>query len=195
MYLENNAIRLCQRGDRDEYRIIIELYNNRLYKTALFTTHNPAAARDAVQETFIRGWKRIRKFKPGTNLGAWLTRILVNYLIDEHRRRRVETVNLDSAANTPHPSGSASEPLLADEESRMLHGLIAEMPIDQRVPLVMRYFDSMALAEIAEATGWRLGTVKSRLNRGLQRLRNNFPFEQEHGQAQSSPGSTVGRTS
>ena len=111
MYLEEKAIRLCQQGDRDEFRIIIELYNVRLYKTALFTTHNPAAAQDAVQETFIRGWKRIRKFKPGTNLGAWLTRILVNYLIDEYRKRRIETVELDLAVNTPHPSGSANEPL------------------------------------------------------------------------------------
>ncbi|MDA1279170.1 MAG: sigma-70 family RNA polymerase sigma factor [Chloroflexi bacterium] len=175
MYLEEKAIRLCQRGDRDEFRIIIELYNARLYKTALFTTHNPAAAQDTVQETFIKGWKRIRKFKPGTNLGAWLTRILVNYLIDEHRKRRIETVELEAAVNTPHPSGSASLPMLKDEESRMLLGLIVGLPIAQRVPLVMRYFHGMALADIAEETGWRPGTVKSRLNRGLTRLRGSFP--------------------
>ncbi len=191
MYLEDKAIRLCQQGDQDEFRIIIELHNARLYKTALFTTHNPAAAQDAVQETFIRAWKRIRKFKPGTNLGAWLTRILVNYLIDEHRKRRIETIGLDSAHETPHPSGSANEPLLADEESKILLRLIAQMPIDQRVPLVMRYFDGMALADIAQATGWRLGTVKSRLNRGLKRLRQNFNLEQ----TQSSPESSVGRVS
>ena len=193
MYLEEKAIRLCQRGDRDEYRIIIELYNARLYKTALFTTHNSAVAQDAVQETFIRGWKRIRKFKPGTNLGAWLTRILVNYLIDEHRKRRIEAIELDSALNIPHPEGSATAPLLKDEESRMLLGLLTGLPIDQRVPLVMRYFDGMALAEIAEVTGWRLGTVKSRLNRGLKRLRENFPFEQDRSQISSE--STVGRMS
>jgi RNA polymerase sigma-70 factor (ECF subfamily) len=192
MYREEKAIRLCQRGDRDEFRIIIELYNARLYKTALFTTHNPAAAQDAVQETFIRGWKRIRKFKPGTNLGAWLTRILVNYLIDEHRKRRIETIGLDSAIETPHPGGSANVPLLKDEESKMLLGLIARLPIDQRVPLVMRYFDGMALADIANATGWRLGTVKSRLNRGLKRLRQNFLVSEK---SQPDPESTVRRTS
>lgn len=193
MNQEEKAIRLCQRGDQDQFRIIVELYNSRLYKTALFTTHNPATAQDAVQETFIRGWKRIRKFKPGTNLGAWLTRILVNYLIDEHRKRRIETTHLDSALNTPHPDGSAYKPILKDEESKQLLGHIAELPIDQRVPLVMRYFDGMALSEISEVTGWRLGTVKSRLNWGVNKLRKNF--QQEHVSEQPSPQSTGRRSS
>jgi len=187
MNQEEKAIRLCQRGDRDQFRVIVELYNSRLYKTALFTTHNPAAAQDAVQETFIRGWKRIRKFKPGTNLGAWLTRILVNYLIDEHRKRSIETTQLDSAINTPHPDGSAYAPILKDEESKQLLGHIADLPIDQRVPLVMRYFDGMALSEISELTGWRLGTVKSRLNRGTNRLRQNFQQEQITDQPNLAP--------
>lgn len=179
MYVEERAIRLCQQGDKDEFRVIIDLHNSRLFKRALYTTHNPALAEEAVQETFIRAWKRIRSFKPGSNIGAWLSRILVNYLIDEHRKRRVETAPLEAAIGLSDGSGSAESAVILDDELKQLLRLIAELQIDQRIPVVMRYSEGFSLAQIAETTGWKLGTVKSRLNRAMKQLNKQFQAASE----------------
>ena len=61
--------------------------------------------------------------------------------------------------------------MILDDELKQLLRLIAELPIDQRIPVVMRYSEGFSLAQIAETTGWKLGTVKSRLNEARRRLK------------------------
>ena len=161
----------------------MDAFDDRLYRTAWLITYNHAVAEDAVQETFIRGWRHIASFRQGSNLGAWLTRILINHLINERRRRRVPQVQMNETFDLGDPNASADRQLLHQETEANLWDGLGRLPADQRTAIVLRFFDDYSLQEICDATGWRLGTVKSRLHRALANLRASMTAADvtEHG--------------
>ena len=168
---EEDAIRRCQNGDRDAFRVVAEQYGKVLLGTAYMMTRNRPQAEDLVQEAYILAWVNIASFKLGTNLKAWLLRILVNRTISEQRKKRVTTIGLDKVEPTlPAPDSVVQSVIWDDEKERIGRGL-ATLPPDQRRAVVLRYYADMTVPEIAKIMGWRQGTVKSRLHRALARLR------------------------
>ena len=80
------AVRLCQDGQPDAFRLIVERHSGVLFGTAFLMTRDRARAEDMVQEALLSAWRGIRSFRPGSSLRAWLIRILVNRVISEGRR-------------------------------------------------------------------------------------------------------------
>ncbi|MCS7207565.1 MAG: sigma-70 family RNA polymerase sigma factor [Dehalococcoidia bacterium] len=167
---EQEAIRLCQQGDREAFRTLVERYQDILLGTALLMTGDPALAEDLVQEAFLAAWQGMGGFDTRRPLKPWLVRILVNKALNTLRRRGQPAVPLD-AATTHSALADPTEVALRRERHHALREALATLPSEHRQALLLRYYTDLTVPEIAHALGWREGTVKSRLHRALAHLR------------------------
>ena len=172
--LERQAVEKCRTGDREEFHVIVNLHSAALFRTAYGITGDYTLAEDAVQDAFVRAWKKFNTFRPGTNLRNWLTRILVNRVIDLGRQKQLPTVELTEISSHPSLASGPEESLLSSDGRRRLDVALSTLSTEQRVVVVLRFYDQLSLREIALATGWREGTVKSRLSRAMATLRNTL---------------------
>lgn len=172
--LEQQAVEKCRSGDREEFHVIVSLHSAALFRTAYGITGDFSLAEDAVQDALVRAWKKFGTFRPGTSLRNWLTRILVNRVIDIGRRNQLPTVELTEISSSPSPVHGPEESLLSLDDSHRLEAAISALSTEHRVVVVLRFYEQQSVAEIAAATGWREGTVKSRLSRAMATLREGL---------------------
>ena len=139
----------------------------RAYRLAAVLLGSDAEAQDAVQDAAATAWERFATLRDRSRFDAWFDRILVNGCRDRLRsRERVRLIDIAEAPERSAPDGSGS---MAERDA--LRGALARLPADQRVAVALRYYGDLTLEEIADRTGERLGTVKSRLHYGLEALR------------------------
>ena len=168
---ETEAIRRCQDGESGAFRFVVERYGKVLHGTAYMMTRDRSLAEDLVQEAFLLAWRNILGFKPGTNLKAWLLRILVNRTISEQRKKRVTQIELEEGVAALSDPDQVEELILRNVERERIRRALETLPPDQRQAVVLRYYAELTAPEIAQTLGWREGTVKSRLHRAMARLR------------------------
>jgi len=172
----------AQRDERTDERFAEALVHSRqLYSAASRMTRNPADAEDLVQETYARAYASFHQFKEGTNLRAWLHRILTNTFISSHRKSKREPA-LSSAgiedwqlerAQVRAPGGlrSAEELALDRIPDARVTTAFRELPDDFRMAVYLADVEGYGYREIAGMMGCPIGTVMSRLHRGRNRLR------------------------
>ncbi|GAB3088010.1 sigma-70 family RNA polymerase sigma factor [Corynebacterium aquatimens] len=155
---------------------------DQLYGGALKMTRNPQDAEDLVQETYLKAFNAFNSFKPGTNLKAWLYRIMTNTYINNYRkkqRRPIETSAEDVTDRQLYTSSSHDSTGLQSAEVEALKNLpdsaIADamnsLNDDYRMVVYYSDVEGLAYKEIAEVMNIPLGTVMSRLHRGRKQLR------------------------
>ena len=151
-----------------------------LYSTAYRMTRNTADAEDLVQETFAKALASSAQFQPGTNLGAWLYRIMTNTFISDYRKRQrrgallAERAAADSQAVFARPAAcaeSAEDHVIAHLIDADLVAAMRALPARHRMTVYLADVEGFAYHEISELTGIPVGTVKSGLHRGRGRLR------------------------
>ena len=140
---------------------------------AISLCRNRDRADDLVQETVLRAWANIDSFQPETNLSAWLFTIMRNHLRSEYRKRRHELEDLDGGYAESVTCQPEQETWLRLQE---LRAALGRLPINQREPLML-YASGCSYAEIARVCGSKVGTIKSRLNRGRIRLTELMSFD------------------
>lgn len=178
--VESEVARL-KRGDLDALSGLIARYQNRLYRYLLRLVRQPAEAEDLFQQTWLRLAERIRHYDTNRNFEAWLFTLARNLAIDHLRRIRPESldepVSGDSqgetaaarlASNAPAPL----EGIFEQERSGRLAGALDTLPVVYREVLTLRFEEEMKLEEIAQVLSAPLSTVKSRLRRSLDQLRD-----------------------
>ena len=155
---------------------------DQLYGAALRMTRNPADAEDLVQDTFVKAFAAFESFTEGTNLKAWLFRILTNAFINTYRKkqrqpRQTGTDELDdwqmqhTQAYTTGQLRSAEAEALDRLPNTVINDALAEVPEDFRVAVYLADVEGFSYKEIAEIMGTPVGTVMSRLHRGRKMLR------------------------
>jgi RNA polymerase sigma-70 factor, ECF subfamily len=154
-------------------------YADTLFNLARYLTGNSADAEDLVQETYARAMRAAAQFEPGTNLKAWLFRILRNTWLSLARRRRIDPTvgGLDTVA-PPVPLPATAAALRQDAELDCLRKLVAEdleralmQLTDDARTIVLLDLEGLTEVEVAAVVGCAVGTVKSRLARARQTLR------------------------
>ncbi|ASE57514.1 sigma-70 family RNA polymerase sigma factor [Corynebacterium amycolatum] len=169
---------LAQRFERDAMPLLDQLYG-----AALRMTRNPADAEDLVQETYIKAFQGFRSYKPGTNLKAWLYRILTNAYINSYRkaqRRPAEYATDDitdsqiaeTASHTSIGLRSAEVEALEKLPDEEIRDALMSLKEDYRMVVYYADVEGLPYKEIAEIMGTPIGTVMSRLHRGRKQLRD-----------------------
>src|SRR4051794_26903809 len=170
---------------RREFEALALEHLDPLYSAALRLTKNERDAEDLVQDAFLRAFRFFDKFERGTNMKAWLFKILTNTFINRYRRRVKERTVVEGAARevtserfvvletnesavNPEPSFFAK--LLSDGELRSIDSL----PIDFRLVVILADLQEFSYKEIAEILECPVGTVMSRLYRGRKLLQKNL---------------------
>ena len=141
---------------------------HRSYRLAGLILGNEHDAEDATQDALLRAWNAYSSLRSAEDFQAWFDRILVNVCRDRLRRRKVIRFLPMGDEDHQRPGADPFQQLIASDE--LLRAMDA-MDADLRTCVVLRYWADLTVDEIARRTGWRAGTVKSRLHRALQLMR------------------------
>ncbi len=166
-------MRRVAQGDRSAFVALYDRYSSRVYALSLRILGDGGPAEEVTQETFLKLWSRARTYSPGRgSLLAWLLTIT--------RRTALDRVRLEGRrpVQVGIPSGEDGEPDLLDPASvtdearwRTLRFALADLPAEQRRVIELAFYNGLSHSEIAAELGQPLGTVKTRLRLGMERLR------------------------
>jgi RNA polymerase sigma-70 factor (ECF subfamily) len=179
-----DVVRRILAGDADLFRILVDRYRVRLYRFIQRFTNDAEDARDVTQDVFLKVYGALDSFDSRYKFSTWLFRIAGNAAIDHLRRRRIRALPLDLP-----PDEEGSERRVDPKETRpdpyedlarrrlrtALDAAIERLPDDYRELISLRHYGELPYEEIAELKGMPLGTVKNKLFRARQALRDLLP--------------------
>ena len=174
---EDDLIQRAKRGDKHAYEELVYAYQGIAFRTAYVLAGNSADAEEAAQDGFVKAWRALGRFRDGAPFRPWLLQIVANEARNR-RRSAGRRAHLALRAATEHPSGDAAPSpeaaLLSTEQREGLLAAVNDLPDDQRSVITLRYFVGLSEQEVAETLDLPTGTVKSRMSRALERLRESY---------------------
>lgn len=175
---EERCLERACRGDAAAYEELVRLHQALAYRTALMIAGSSTEAEEAAQDAFVKAWRALPRFRAGAPFRPWLLAIVANEARSRRRAAgRRQAWTLRAATDRAGP-GSASPPgdpaatVLVRERAGELHAALAGLDERDRTVLGLRYLLDLSEREMAAVLGCRPGTVKSRLSRALDRLRD-----------------------
>lgn len=177
-------LRRACKGDVQAFEELMQSHESRIYAIALRMMGNREDAQDCAQEAMVRIYRAMGSFKGQSALATWIYRITMNTCLDELRRRKARKVtSLDSLVDngwSPTDNGDTPEEHgLRVEKQNALNQAIQSLPDDMRAAIILRDVKGYSYDEIASILDANVGTIKSRISRGREKLREILSKQSE----------------
>ncbi|MCK9216763.1 MAG: sigma-70 family RNA polymerase sigma factor [Firmicutes bacterium] len=182
--IEKLLIMKSKKGDIDAFEELIKNYEKKAYNIAYRIMNNEEDAKDMTQEALIKIYKSIKNFRQESTFSTWIYRIVTNVCLDELRKRKKsETIPLE--INTEGEKGTMRFEIGADEETpedlyeqvelrQVIFNMINSLKEDYRTVIILRDMQGFSYEEISIILGCSLGTIKSRINRARNALKDKL---------------------
>ncbi|AZU59990.1 RNA polymerase sigma factor SigW [Neobacillus mesonae] len=173
------------KGDQDAFGEIVEIYKNSVYQLCFRMLGNRQEAEDIAQETFLRAYVNIKSFNQDLKFSTWLFRIATNLCIDRLRKKKPDyyldaevagTEGLTMYSQIPSDTPLPEKELESMELQETVQKEILKLPEKYRSAIVLKYIEDLSLNEISEILDLPLGTVKTRIHRGREALRQQLRY-------------------
>ena len=161
-------------GNRDDFAELVNRYKNLVYSIIRRQTRDTEEANDLAQDVFLKIYRNLRSYTPAFKFSTWVMRITGNHIIDQHRKKKMETVAFEPhMAEGAHMATEASPEAqyLRAEQAERINKLLAQLPELYRIPVELYHKEDLSYAEIAEAINEPLSKVKNRIFRGRKLLK------------------------
>src|SRR3954468_1265930 len=181
---ELDLVKRCQAGDTEAFDQLVVRYRTRIFGMIYNMVHSEQDAWDLAQDSFVKAWKSIGRFRGKSSFYTWIYRIVMNVTIDWLRKKQirgggaefddaVQLKEIDPAAKTaPKPDELPYERMQRGELRGKIDNAIAQLSPEHRAVILMKETEDMQYHEIAEALGCSIGTVMSRLFYARKKLQN-----------------------
>jgi RNA polymerase sigma-70 factor (ECF subfamily) len=189
-FTDEQLVEAARAGNETAFAELFTRHRVRLLSLALQRRLPPQDAEDVVQQTMLKAWQALSRFRGESSFATWITRVLMNEILQFQRKRtrmRLEEMADATTLNAVLEAGSTIAPrrlsphllnqeqrLLLLERNRLLHGALRSLPESLRTVLRMQFFDERPLEEIAAQLQRPVATVKSRRHRARLELRKRF---------------------
>jgi RNA polymerase sigma-70 factor (ECF subfamily) len=183
---ESGLVAQCRQGDPDAFARLVALHEHMVFNLALRLTGDPEEARDVSQDVFLQVYRMLSRFEGRSSLKTWVYRIVVNQCHNRQRwwkRRRkdrsrpIEDLTPADEARLSESSSEASNPyeeIRRREQGRMVQAALLAVSFEHRAILLLREVEGLSVEQVAESLGLPQGTVKSRLSRAREALRQKL---------------------
>lgn len=173
-YTDTELINLCLKGDHDHFEELVNRYKNLVYSIILKKTRNHDEANDLAQDVFLKAYKNLHSYTPEFRFSTWIMRITSNHIIDQHRKRRLETVSYEELAEAGVNVGMSDtleNEYLQQEQSNRINKIINGLPEIYKTPVVLYHQNGLSYQEIADEIGEPISKIKNRIFRGRKMLK------------------------
>jgi len=184
---DQDLVRAFQAGDKAAFDKLVIKHKDRIFSLCYWFLGDKQEANDSAQETFIKAYQSLRKFRFESAFFTWLYRIAANTCknrlksLDYRQKKRMVYVDNPGETEDKKPITEIHDELCSpmkelEKKERMLliQNAISSLPVDQRTVVVLRDIEGLSYEEVSDLTGWNLGTVKSKLSRARLQLRNKL---------------------
>jgi RNA polymerase sigma-70 factor, ECF subfamily len=180
---ELDLVKRCQAGDTEAFDELVARYRTRVFSMIYNMVHNEQDAWDLAQDSFVKAWKSIKRFRGRSSFYTWLYRVVMNVTIDWVRKKQVKPAaefndatqlkEIDPASKTvPKADALPYETMERSEIRERIDQAVAQLTPEHRAVILMKEIEEMQYHEIAEALGCSIGTVMSRLFYARKKLQN-----------------------
>ena len=167
---DQNTIDLILQGDSDQYRVLVDRYQNFVYTLTLRILLNKSEPEEAAQDTFIKAFQALRSFSGKSKFSTWLYRIAFNTAISYKRKHRIEISGLDSNTYKIASSHNTTDDMDHEERRRFIGNALDHLSPEDVSVIILFYNKELSLEEISEITGMKNNAVKVKLFRARKRL-------------------------
>lgn len=177
---EAQLVARAKEGDIEAFEVLYEKHKGSVYRTALAITRDRQAAEEILQDSFLRAFQHIDNVHDGAPMAPWLYRIAINLSYSWTKKRSRWLTSLEQVVDrlAAAPRNSPEHAMEQNELQQLMREAIDQLDFRQRATIVLFYLEEFSLAEIAEIMDCPVGTVKSRLYYGREKLREALLADQ-----------------
>lgn len=169
---DGQVVRAVLDGRPDSYRLLVERYQDVLYRHALRMTRRPDDASDIVQRALVKGFRRLEDCRHPDRVGGWLFRITANLCKDYLKDRRRDEVALDDAPTLVSSRGDPERELDQSELGQVLERALARLSEEQREAFLLKHMEDRSYEEMSDMLGASVSALKMRVHRAREELRD-----------------------
>ncbi|HET6491004.1 MAG TPA: RNA polymerase sigma factor [Syntrophales bacterium] len=160
-------------GDREAFAALVDAYKGPVFRLAFRMTGSTQDAEDLTQETFIRGFQSLGRFRAGERFFPWLYTISLNVIRNHLRKAKAQAEDSGGKGvlEAADPRSDPTEAAIGREQGRRMQGYLLRLPVPVREAVILRFYEGMSFEDITSVTGDTLSSAKMKVYRGLEKMR------------------------